>query len=67
MFFQRAAEAGLAAGAIKMAATFDPAELARLDVVGVAPDRAEARRWYERARELGAPEAEDRLARIGRR
>jgi hypothetical protein len=67
MFFQRAAEAGLAAGAIKMAATFDPTELARLDVVGVAPDRAEARRWYERARELGAPEAEDRLARIGRR
>lgn len=69
MFFQRAAEAGLAAGAIKMAATFDPAELSRLDiaVVGLNPDPAEARRWYERARELGAPEAEERLARIGRR
>ena len=30
MFFQRAAEAGLAAGAVKMAATYDPVELERL-------------------------------------
>jgi hypothetical protein len=69
MFFQRAAEAGLAAGAIKMAATYDPAEIARLEItiVGLTADPAEARRWYERARELGAPEADDRLARIGRR
>jgi hypothetical protein len=67
MFFQRAADAGLAAAAIKMATTYDPAELARLEVMGVTPDRAEARKWYERARELGAPEAEDRLARIGAR
>jgi TPR repeat protein len=67
MFFQRAAEAGLAAGAIKMAATYDPAELERLGVKvqGAIPDRAEARKWYERARALGSPEAEERLARIG--
>jgi hypothetical protein len=67
MFFQRAAEAGLANGALKMAATFDPAELERLQVKvqGAIPDRAEARKWYERARALGASEAEDRLARIG--
>jgi len=67
MFFQRAAEAGLAAGALKMAATYDPGELDRLKikVQGAIPDRAEARKWYERARTLGAPEAEDRLARIG--
>ncbi len=66
-FFQRAAEAGLAAGALKMAATFDPSELDRLGVKvqGAIPDRAEARKWYERARTLGAPEAEERLARIG--
>jgi TPR repeat protein len=31
----------------------------------VTPDRNEARKWYERARDLGAPEAEDRLARLG--
>jgi hypothetical protein len=67
MFFQRAAEAGLAAGAVKMAATYDPVELERLQVKvqGIDSDRAEARKWYERARALGAPEAEERLARIG--
>lgn len=67
MFFQRAAEAGLAAGALKMAATYDPAELERLQVKvqGAIPDRAEARKWYERARALGSPEAADLLTRIG--
>jgi hypothetical protein len=65
-FYQRAADGGLALGAIKLAATFDPAELVRLKVQGVVPAPAEARKWYERARELGAPEAEERLARLGR-
>jgi len=65
LFFQRAAEAGFALGAIRLASTFDPAELARLNAQGVRPDREEARRWYERARELGAPEADERLARLG--
>jgi hypothetical protein len=65
MFFQRAAEAGLAGGALKMAATYDPVELVRLEAVAVTPDRNEARKWYERARELGAREAEERLARLG--
>ena len=64
LFFQRAAEVGLALGAIRLAATFDPVELAHLNVQGVRPDRDEARRWYERARELGAAEADERLARL---
>lgn len=64
-FFQRAADAGYARGAMRLAATFDPGELSRLQAQGVVPDRAEARKWYERARELGAPEAEERLARLG--
>ena len=65
MFFQRAAEAGLAAGALRMGGTYDPAELTRLNsLAGVAPDRNEARKWYERARDLGAQEAEERLARL---
>jgi hypothetical protein len=64
-FFQRAADAGLAAAAVRLASTYDPGELSRLQVHGVVPDRAEAKRWYERARELGAPEAEERLARLG--
>jgi hypothetical protein len=64
-FFKRAVDAGLAAGALRLAATYDPIELERLQVQGIVPDRALARRWYLRARELGAPEAEERLARLG--
>ena len=62
--FLRAAEAGLARGALLLAATYDPRELASLRVVGVQPNPAVARKWYERARALGAPEAEDRLVRL---
>lgn len=54
LFLLRAADAGLAEGAIVMGHTFDPNELARLKAVGIRPDPPEARRWYERARELGA-------------
>ena len=64
-FFLRAAQAGLARGALLLAATHDPRELARWRVQGVQPNLGEARKWYERARELGAPEAEERLARLG--
>ena len=64
-FFLRAAQAGLARGALLLAATYDPRELARWRVHGVQPNLDEARKWYERARELGAPEAEERLARLG--
>ena len=63
-FFERAADAGLAAGALRLAATYDPGELQRLQVLGVAPDPALARTWYQRARELGAQEAAERLARL---
>jgi TPR repeat protein len=64
-FFLRAAQGGLARGALLLAATYDPRELARWGVQGVLPNLPEARKWYERARELGAPEAEERLARLG--
>jgi TPR repeat protein len=63
-FFLRAATAGLARGALLLAATYDPQELARLGVVGLQPNLPEARKWYERAQELGAPEARERLARL---
>jgi hypothetical protein len=63
-FFLRAATAGFARGALLLAATYDPQELARLGVVGLQPSPAEARKWYERALELGAPEAQERLARL---
>jgi hypothetical protein len=64
-FLLRAAQIGLARGAMLLAATHDPRELARWGVQGVQPNVAEARKWYERARELGAPEAEGRLAGLG--
>ena len=68
LFYERAADAGLAEGALALAATFDPDELARRQVLGgVQPDRAAARRWYERAVELGASEAENRLTRLSAR
>jgi TPR repeat protein len=67
LFFRRAAEAGLGRAALALAATYDPDELDRLGVRGVQPDPAAARTWYERARQLGAVEAEERLKRLGAR
>jgi hypothetical protein len=65
-FFQRAADAGYAPGAMRLAATYDPAEYSQLQLQGIIPDLALARRWYERARDLGAPGADERLARLER-
>jgi TPR repeat protein len=64
MYFQRAADAGVAQAALALASTYDPDELARLRVVVMQPDLNLARRWYERARELGSPEGERRLKRF---
>jgi hypothetical protein len=65
LFYERAADVGLAEGALAVATTFDPDELARQKVLGgLQPDPAAARRWYERAREMGAAEAESRIRRL---
>lgn len=64
LLYQRAADQGLAAAAMALAATYDPSELARLGVRGLSADPATAKRWYERARELGAADAEARLRRL---
>jgi len=65
LFFERAADAGLAEGAMALAATFDAAELGRLNVRGIKADSKLARQWYERARQLGAGAADERLRRLG--
>ena len=65
-FFERAAAAGLAQGALALGATFDATELARLNVVGLKPDAEAARQWYMRAQVLGAAEAETRLQRLAK-
>jgi hypothetical protein len=61
-FFRHAADAGLAAGATWLAATYDPVELQRMRVVGVVGDYDEARKWYQRARELGAVDEQSRFS-----
>jgi hypothetical protein len=66
-FFERATEAGLAESAVVLAGTYDPDELAKIQVVGLQPDIEAARKWYEKARELGAIEASERLRRLGAR
>jgi hypothetical protein len=66
LFYQKAAEIGWAQGALALAGTYDPAELSRLKVVGgVDPDRAAAQKWYEKARQLGSPQAAERLLKLG--
>jgi hypothetical protein len=63
--FQRVAEAGDAAGAFALAETYDPLVLGGLRLrEGIMPDLALARTWYERARDLGSPEARDRISRL---
>ena len=42
--------------------TFDPAVLQRLGTIGAAADLARARKWYERAAELGSSTASQQLA-----
>jgi TPR repeat protein len=64
-YFLRASELGLAIAALKMAETHDARALGGINVRGLMPDPAEAKKWYERALELGAPEAEARLQRLG--
>ena len=58
----RAAEARDARAAFSLAATYDPAVLKKLHVVGFRPDIAQARAWYEKAAEYGSADATRRLA-----
>ena len=63
--FELVAEAGEAAGAFALAETYDPLELGGLRLAeGIKPDVALARTWYERAKNLGSPDARDRLSRL---
>ena len=65
MMFERAAEAGEAAAAFALAETYDPVVLRRLRLRGgIAPDVALARRWYEKARDLGSIAAPERIVRL---
>jgi hypothetical protein len=65
--FRRAAEAGDAAAALAMGATFDPVVLAQAGARGMGADIDQARGWYERARSLGSSEAPRRLEMLANR
>jgi hypothetical protein len=67
ILFLRAANAGDAAAAVAMGATYDPVVLADRGVRGVAADLDKARGWYERAREMGSPEGPRRLEMLANR
>jgi hypothetical protein len=63
LLLKRAAEAGSAA-ALSLGETFDPLVLQQFGEIGVQPDLAQARDWYERAARLGSDAASQRLAKI---
>lgn len=64
---RRAAEAGDATAALTLAGTYDRAELARLKVIGVVHDHAQAKVWYTRAVAQGSAEAVRRLQQLAQR
>jgi hypothetical protein len=57
----RAAEAHDARAALALAKTFDPIASRQLSTADPGPDVAQARNWYQRAKEWGAPEAQRQL------
>jgi hypothetical protein len=65
--YQRAAEAGNAAAALALGATYDPVVLAKIGVRGMGADVEKARSWYEKAKEFGSPDAPRRLEMLANR
>jgi hypothetical protein len=61
LLLRRAAEARDARAAFALAGTYDPLVLSKLGVYGIVADATAARHWYQRAVELGLPEASARL------
>jgi TPR repeat protein len=59
-FYQRAADAGDGQAALRVGATFDPAFLSRAGLRGTLGDPVQARSWYRRGLDLGAPKSESR-------
>lgn len=57
--YQGAAERGLAEGALALARTYDQDEMAKIkNLVGVQPDPKLAAKWYQKAKDLGSPQAQ---------
>lgn len=65
ILLRRAAEAGSADAALMLGKTFDPLFLRELGAMGMEPDLAQCRQWYENAAKLGSEAAAQRLANLG--
>jgi TPR repeat protein len=63
-YFRRAAEAGSGEAALALGDTYDPAFIDHIGAHGIKADVAQARTWYERARELGSEDAKARLEQL---
>jgi hypothetical protein len=64
LLLRRAADGGSAEAALALGATFDPLVIRRLGAIGMAPDIAQARQWYQRAATLGSSAAMGQLAKL---
>ena len=64
LLLRRAAEAGSASAALMLGTTYDPLSIQQLGAIGVVPDVAQARQWYEKAAALGSEAATQRLAKL---
>jgi TPR repeat protein len=62
LLLERAADAQEASAALLLAQTYDPAVLGAQDMRSVTPDPAQARAWYQRAAQLGSPDAQQHIA-----
>jgi hypothetical protein len=65
LLLQRGAEARDGRAALLLGTTYDPASLRQLGASGLA-DVAQARSWYQKARELGEPGAQRQLEALAR-
>jgi len=64
LLLERAAEAGEASAALMLAQTYDPGVLGTLDIRNITGDPALARKWYQRAAQLGSADAQRRLSQL---
>lgn len=60
--YERAAALGNAQAALAMGSTYDQRRLWSLGVFGMVGNKQRARQWYQRAYELGHPEARSRMS-----
>jgi hypothetical protein len=64
--YERAAEGGNAQAALRLGESYDPAFLVQTQLNGIRADKNAAARWYRRAIELGANEADTLLKSLGK-